>query len=125
MAQELAPITAQLAFVACALGRRDEAREAYKAVLGALGGDAGAGEDATAAVAAANLSALALAEAGAGGAGGRKAAAECLRRLEACVERSGERRGWQEGWQGGQGGPARREGPRREPAAAALRRLAC
>ncbi|GAB4817516.1 hypothetical protein N2152v2_004562, partial [Parachlorella kessleri] len=86
VAQELAPVSAQLAYVAARLGRSQEAAAAYEALLKR----SSLADDATAAVAASNLAALAAPEEGGdGGGGGRKAAAEGFRRLEGLVERAG------------------------------------
>eukprot|EP00887_Chlorella_sp_A99_P004060 scaffold11.g4060.t1 len=85
VAQELAPVTAQQAYVADRLGRR-EAAAATLARLLALSLD----DEATAAVASANLAAALLrGEAAAGGAGLRRVAGEAVKRLEAFLERSG------------------------------------
>lgn len=80
VALELAPVTAQLAYVAARLGRSDDAIAACQALL-ALPLD----DDATAAVATANLCALLVGR----GPADKRVAGECFKKLEGFVERGG------------------------------------
>ena len=90
VAAELAPVTAQLAYVAERLGRRDEAVVGYEGVL-ALGLD----DANTASVATNNMYAGLLAAATS--ATSRKVAGEAVKKLDAFMERSG---GWRQAWAG-------------------------
>ncbi|KAI7836263.1 hypothetical protein COHA_009853 [Chlorella ohadii] len=82
VALELAPVTAQLAFVADRLGRGEEATTSYESLLQLDLDDAS-----TASVATNNLYAALLRKGG--GAGGRKVAGEAVKKLDAFMERSG------------------------------------
>lgn len=82
VALELAPVTAQLAFVADRLGRGEESTASYTSLLQLDLDDAS-----TASVATNNLYAALLRKGG--GPGGRKVAGEAVKKLDAFMERSG------------------------------------
>ncbi|KAI3426329.1 hypothetical protein D9Q98_008702 [Chlorella vulgaris] len=82
VAAELAPVTAQLAYVAERLGRQEEAAASYEAVLGLALEDA-----TTASVATNNLYAALLSRASSSTS--RKVAGEAVKKLDAFMERSG------------------------------------